>query len=487
MESSLHNAYESLAARFAAHFPPRLQGPRTVGREAEFPVVDQAGRAADIDQLWPLLLKNEDAAESSKRGSLSPLSSTLSPLKVKRDAVNTDLIVGLDGASYSFALEVGKGTIELNVGPCATLFELESTFRTALERLVRAAAQLGWRVLGYGVQPLSPPTRALLSPKQRYRTLADIMGADWIWYTVTASDQAHVDVSRDEAVSVLNFGNLMAPVIVALCANSPVVAGELTDDCSGREGRMIDAPYGQRHGMIARPYADLTDFVARLSRLPSLLRREGELLLPDRRPFADVLRADYGTARSEGADLSPHSSSLSPGCFDAFLLHDHYIWHNARLRTAYGTVELRPACQQPPHELMAAAALYLGLVEGHAQITEYVQTALAPPRGQNEVLTPLSGCWPRMKQYHHQAVRAGLAAGTARAAPEPAPGFLAEVLALAESALARRGYGEERMLTPLWQRLEQKENPAQRATLLSLILCSDCSYGGSSRRGGWKG
>ena len=457
MESSLHNAYESLAARFAAHFPPRLQGPRTVGREAEFPVVDQAGRAADIDQLWPLLLKNEDAAESSKRGSLSPHSSSLTPLKVKRDAVNTDLIVGLDGASYSYALEVGRGTIELNVGPCATLFELESTFRTALERLVRAAAQLGWRVLGYGVQPLSPPTRALLSPKQRYGTLADIMGADWIWYTVTASDQAHVDVSRDEAVSVLNFGNLMAPVIVALCANSPVVAGELTDDCSGREGRMIDAPYGQRHGMIARPYADLTDFVARLSRLPSLLRREGELLLPDGRPFTDVLRADYGTARSEGAALSPHSSSLTPGCFDAFLLHDHYIWHNARLRTAYATVELRPACQQPPHELMAAAALYLGLVEGHEQITDYIQTALAPASGQNEVLTPLSGCWPRMKQYHHQTVRAGLAA------PEPAPGFLAEILALAAAALARRGYGEERMLTPLWQRLEQRENPAQRA------------------------
>ena len=450
MEPSQHNAYESLAARFAEHFPARLQGPRTVGREAEFPVVDQAGRAADIDRLWPLLLKSEDTAKSYERGSLSPL-------KVKRDAVNTDLIVGLDGDSYSYALEVGKSTIELNVGPCATLFELESAFRSALERLVRAAAELGWRVLGYGVQPLSPPTRALLSPKQRYGALADIMGADWIWYTVTASDQAQVDVSRAEAVSVLNFGNLIAPVVVALCANSPVVAGELTDDCSGREGRMIDAPYGRRHGMIAHPYADLTDFVARLSRLPSLLRREGELLLPDRRPFTDVLRTDYGAAGSEGSDLSPHSSSLSPGCFDAFLLHDHYVWHNARLRTAYGTVELRPACQQPPHELMAAAALYLGLVEGREQITDYIQTALAPASEEREDCDPLSACWPRMKQYHEQVIRAGLAA------PEPAPGFLAEVLTLAEAALARRGYGEESMLTPLWQRLEQRENPGQRA------------------------
>ena len=442
MEPSQHNAYESLAVRFAAHFPARLQGPRTVGREAEFPVVDQAGRAADIDRLWPLLLKSEDTAKSYERGSLSPL-------KVKRDAVNTDLIVGLDGDSYSYALEVGKSTIELNVGPCATLFELESAFRSALERLVRAAAELGWRVLGYGVQPLSPPTRALLSPKQRYGAMADIMGADWIWYTVTASDQAQVDVSRDEAVSVLNFGNLMAPVVVALCANSPVVAGELTDDCSGREGRMIDAPYGQRHGMIDRPYADLTDFVARLSRLPALLRREGERLLPEGRLFSDVLREDYGAATSEGA-------SLSSGCFDAFLLHDHYIWHSARLRTAYGTVELRPACQQPPHELMAAAALYLGLVEGREEIAAYVEAALAPAGEEKEDSAPLSACWPRMKQYHERVIRAGLAA------PEPTPGFLAEVLALAEDGLARRGYGEERMLTSLWQRLERRENPGQR-------------------------
>ena len=441
MEPSQHNAYESLAARFAEHFPTRLQGPRTVGREAEFPVVDEAGRAADIDRLWPLLLKSEDTAKSYERGSLSPL-------KVKRDAVNTDLIVGLDGDSYSYALEVGKGTIELNVGPCATLFELESAFRSALERLVRAAAQLGWRVLGYGVQPLSPPTRALLSPKQRYGALADIMGADWIWYTVTASDQAQVDVSRAEAVSVLNFGNLIAPVVVALCANSPVVAGKLTDDCSGREGRMIDAPYGRRHGMIDRPYADLTDFVARLSRLPALLRREGERLLPEGRLFSDVLREDYGAMRSEGA-------ALSSGCFDAFLLHDHYIWHSARLRTAYATVELRPACQQPPHELMAAAALYLGLVEGREQITDYIQTALAPAGEEREDSAPLSACWPRMKQYHEQVIRAGLAA------PEPAPGFLAEVLTLAEAALARRGYGEESMLAPLWKRLERRENPGQ--------------------------
>ena len=51
---------------------------------------------------------------------------------------------------------MGKGTIELNVGPYATLFELEIAFRSAVERLVRAAAKLAGAA-GYGVQPLSPP------------------------------------------------------------------------------------------------------------------------------------------------------------------------------------------------------------------------------------------------------------------------------------------------------------------------------------------
>ena len=137
------------------------------------------------------------------------------------------------------------------------------------------------------------------------------------------------------------------------------------------------------------------------------------------------------------------------------MLHDHYIWHSARLRTAYGTVELRPACQQPPHELMAATALYLGLVEGREEITDYVQSALAPAGKEKGNPHPLSECWPRMRQYHEKVVRAGLAA------PEPVPDFLADILELVAAALARRGHGEEGMLAPLWQRLERRENPAQ--------------------------
>ena len=66
-----------LAARFDAAFPEALDGPRTIGREAEFPVVQPDGQAADIADLW------------------APLMARCPSLKAKREG---DLIVAVDDA-----------------------------------------------------------------------------------------------------------------------------------------------------------------------------------------------------------------------------------------------------------------------------------------------------------------------------------------------------------------------------------------------------
>ncbi len=412
MAKTLESSFEELAERFAQAFPVRLASPRTVGREAEFPVVDAGGAAMDVQSLW------------------SGLQQFTPSLKPKFDAVTQDLIVGLEGPDFSYALEVGRGTLEINTRPCAHLFELEQLHSEALRCLILVAHGLGGRVLGLGMQPQSPPGPGLMSPKQRYRAMFEIMGEDWLWYTVTASDQLHVDVARPEMISQLNLGLLLTPVVIALCANSSIYAGGIGDFCSTREGIVTQrGRYANRHGMPERAYLDTTDFVTRLSDLPYLLRRHGPHLLPDGRPFRDIVRED-------GPD------------FDAFLLHDHYVWHSARLRTAHATLELRPACQQPPHQQMAAAALYLGIVEAADALQRYLNDSLAEES------------WARMGRYHVQSAQHGLAA------PEPAPNFLVSVMKLVEDALIHRGYGEEILLQPLWQRLEMGQNPAQQARIL---------------------
>jgi gamma-glutamylcysteine synthetase len=399
---------ETLATQFCAGFPAATPVLRTVGREAEFPVVTASGAAADVRRLWDALLAEGDLHEHYDSGT-------------------PNLIVGLDGAAYSYALEVGVGTVEVVTRPCASLFEIESLMQEAVGRLVRAAGRWGWQVLGYGVQPVTRPSLPLMAPKQRYHSLYRAMGAEWLWYTVTASDQCHVAVGQPELVEMLNFGNLMAPVIIALCANSPVYNGRLSPFCSGREGQMalIDA-HEYRHGMPARPYTSIADYIRTVSEATYLIVRTNNEVIPSSQPFSEYLN-------EHGPD------------FTAFLFHEHYIWNSARLRTVHGTIEIRPACQQPWSERMAAMALTVGLIEAMPAINAYVQEVLGREY------------WSDLRTYHQQAIRYGLAA------PQPAPDFLSTVVEHAEAGLQGRGQGEECFLQPIRDRLYRSQNPAQRA------------------------
>lgn len=409
-DTQLDGMYAELAALFTAAFPARRTGPRTVGREAEYPVVNARGEAVDARRLWNVLLEAGD----------------LTPEYGSRSPGAPEFIVGLRGYDYGYALEVGLGTIEINSRPCRHLLEVQGIMVQAVQRLVRAAARFNWRVLGYGIQPMSPPSIGLMSPKQRYLSLYRAMGEAWLWYTVTASDQLHVAIGQDEMVMMLNYGSLVTPVIIALCGNSPIYAGRRSPFCSAREGVMAEIRANEhRHGMLAQPVRDMVDFVATMARPTHLIMREGGQVIPSVRPFAEHLL-------EHGVD------------YEAFLFHEHYIWNSARLRAAYGTLELRPACQQPWSEHMAVAALELGLVEAQPAAEAFMRAVLGETY------------WQRMHVYHQQAIRFGLAA------PQPAPDFLITLVQLAEQALIARRFGEEILLAPIWSRLERGENPAQR-------------------------
>lgn len=413
--SLLDAAVEALATEFSARFPTHLSTDvRIIGREAEYPIVSATGEAADVRRLWPALLADGDLQPEYDRG-------------------NPNFIVGARGDDYSYALEVGVGTIEVNTRPCIDLFTLQDIHERAVDRLARAAARLGYGVLGYGIQPVTPPSLPLMSPKQRYQSLYRAMGAAWLWYTVTASDQIQIDITRDEMVFMLNFGNLITPVIIALCANSSVYDNQISPFCSGREGEMARIlTLEHRHGMLARPVTDMADFVRTMAEPTHLILKEEGDVIPSSRPFTDYLL-------EQGAD------------FDAFLFHEHYIWNSARLRAAYGTLEIRPACQQPWSEHMAAMALSLGLLEAAPEISRYIQDELGETY------------WEVMQDYHQATIMHGLAA------PQPTADFLPHVVELSRRGLRDRGYGEETLLAPIDDRLERHHNPAQRSRQIFAI------------------
>jgi hypothetical protein len=57
-DRSLEQIFAALAERFAAGFAVERPALRTVGREAEFPVVDTNGETVDVRRLWQTLLAN---------------------------------------------------------------------------------------------------------------------------------------------------------------------------------------------------------------------------------------------------------------------------------------------------------------------------------------------------------------------------------------------------------------------------------------------
>jgi len=146
----LDEVVDALATQFTNAFPAETPRQRTIGREAEYPVVKANGEAADARRLLEQLR-------------------TTAGLVAHYDTGNDRLIVGVDGEEYKYALEVGIGTIELNTRPCQTLFEVEMIMLQAVLPIVHLAARYGWRILGlwYSTrQPTNPRhygTQAALS------------------------------------------------------------------------------------------------------------------------------------------------------------------------------------------------------------------------------------------------------------------------------------------------------------------------------------
>lgn len=399
-------------------------------------MVWQDGSAADVRLLLAKMNKQQKykfktRIESDFRALLSP-----------RDRTQ---LAGLVSDDFEFALEVGWGTVEIITGPNQTLHELKAIHEEAMECLLDAAQPLGMIPLGLGIQPRSPPSQALMTPRARYGAMEGALSDAWFHFTTTASDQLHVDVSKPEAISVVNLANLMTPLIIGLCANSTVTGGEVSEHCCRREGMMnrIQSSH-HRHGLPKRPFTSFNDMVSTMCDMPYLMRKdEGEWhSLPQDLTFRGFLDAQL-------------TMEEQPTIWEEFQIHDHYIWNSARLRAKQGTVELRAACQQPWDEHMAAATLQLAVVEAHHEIRELVMSTFAGATEEEK----WGEAWGAMRLSFAHVVDHGLEGSSRHSFDFDA--FGTEVLNLCQTALLNRGFGEEELLAPLWARWHARLSPAQ--------------------------
>lgn len=400
---------------------------RCAGAELKFPVVNRDGAAVDYDKmvgLWYFLagrgwdLMRDSAAED-------PVGVAF-PRKNRRDIITT---------------ETGFCKLEVALAYEDNLFELSRRLEEIKEALRLYGEREGVIFLGLGLQPVTGPGERLMMKKSRNLFWNKVFDNDRVTlFTVSATNQAHVDVALAEGSAAVNVCNGLSGAQLALTANSTVWRGRVDE----RYRALAEAfwywwlPGDPRVGMTVRPFADWEDYLRHICEFRPVYVVRGNRYLGIFRygSFADFYLAGDGAL---GEDETGKTVPLRPEYAD-LSRHYTFCWHDARL-SEYFTLENRVNCQQPPGEELCVTALTLGLMENLREAEELVR------------FYP----WETLRKLHDGAVEKG---PLARAGGVTVMEIARRMLDVASRGLKPRKLGEESFLDPLWRRLEEGRCPA---------------------------
>ena len=418
--------------RQAAAGQPR--GERRIGSELKFPLVTSDGAAASFETvcaLWDFLQTRGWAPVSD------PVAGRVIGARTRGDRNDTVA-----------SCETGYCKTEFSLAHVADLFELDAAIRDLRSELSDFSEANDAHFVGYGIHPVTPPSKRLLMKKGRTsvwnrfasnRHIKPEDGDDMHLFTVNAASHVHVSVSEHEAVRAVNVLNGFTAAQIALTAHSNVWRGQLDPRYKCVSEKFWDwwMPDSRRVGIPHEPFEGLEHYVHSIARLrPVYVERNG---MPVVLPGYDSFEEYFSAAQPIGQDVNGQPVELEPQREDIDL-HSTCYWFNARL-SRYYTVENRVNDQQPPEDLACIAALTLGLVSA----LDHAQSAL----DQYE--------WSHLRDARDQACRHGLDRvddGMDLAA------LARDMLTASREGLLRRGIGEEVFLDPLWLRLEGRCCPA---------------------------
>lgn len=336
-------------------------------------------------------------------------------------------LVGLTRAGEAITLEPG-GQLEYSTAPVADLAGVERGLLGHLDELRAVLGDRPVHALSTAYTPLQPLEDIAFLPKARY----DVMRA----YLKRTGPLAHgmmkgttsLQVALDFASEAdcgrkLRLGMAVAPLALALSANSPLVAGRETGDLSHR-GRCWRATDPARTGLLGPvleggfSFARYVDWIVQV---PMMFVYVDGRYVPGRgRTFASWMTDGFeGTWPDVGAWVT-HLTSVFP---------------EARIKNF---VELRSMDNAPMPDLLGLAALWTGLFYDDAALSAAEALAGDLPRDRDALL--------------EGAVRSGLGAVAGGRTLGAWAGDLV--------AIAAGGLDDSAALDPLRARAEADRSPA---------------------------
>ena len=181
---------------------------------------------------------------------------TLAPRPFPRDA--------LDGARLKE--ELFASVVELNTRVHRTVAEAVAELASLRARAKEAAGDAGLVLAAAGTWPTAVPEEQPVGESPAYRKFVDYAGPSARRQYVSGL-HVHVGMESPEAcMGALEAVLPWLPLVLALSANSPYIAGEVTGLCSARAETLVLLPRSAAPPVFAG-YADWERFVERLVEL----------------------------------------------------------------------------------------------------------------------------------------------------------------------------------------------------------------------------
>ena len=424
----------------------KTQSLRGIGIECEIPVVTEEGEAVSLSVIQAMF------SYLKKQG-----------FEIEWDE-STDLMIAAKRTNHKSAekfdyhfdtitTDTAFSTLEIVLAPQDNLHTIQEQLSNLLQTLLPFFNEKKVLLLGYGIQPLTSPSRKLLMPKERYRFFEKLStnniipiseGADSSFLNLSASNQCHLEINAKDAIRATNVLNALSGLQIILHANSPIWKGQIDPNYKASREMFWDISFPNRRNQTGIPpkFENIESYVDYLFQFkPSLVKREGRYLqILNKTTFEEYL---LNTFPAIGCTIDGKQLEVEPKKED-FQQLIPFSWFNVRLVPKYGTIESRMCCQQPFGSNLTTAALTLGIIEN------------LPAAEELSNIYSLAHWRVIRKQAAHHGF-------DTRIKGESILPLLKDMLDVATEGLQKRDLQEAVFLQPLYKRLEQRQAPADVA------------------------
>ena len=318
--------------------------------------------------------------------------------------------------------------------------------------------QYHYTLTGMGVNPFRNYNENVPIPNGRYRMLFHHLNSftqyqnlpmyfhEYPGYGLYSSaSQVQLDVDYEELPMAIRAFSKVEPIKAQLFNNS-ILLGEHEEIACCRDMFWENSTHGinpHNIGMFDCEIETVEDLQAYIeSTSIYCLERDGRYINFRPMPILEYFEQD-SIVGEYYADGSYHQITFTPSIEDLEYLRT-FKFEDLTFR---GTIEFRSVCSQPVSDVMTVSAFHLGLKEELKELDQLLQ--------EDYVLYHHGFSAELRKLFVRQELPSFVE-------PERVYALAKQVVDLAKKGLQKRGYGEEEFLEPLYERIAQKLNPAQK-------------------------